>query len=213
MRKTRRSILIFLLAVVFVLPDIPALARESKVQSSPWLEIKDDILYVHSDTPGDESLTLEDFDPKLDLKKVRLPRYRMTLIVPQTPLGAVMFSLATNALINQEREQRGLQALAFDPGLTRDAFVRAQECAQSFSHTRPDGRSCMTAITAQDGWTMAAENIAAGQFTPKEVVDSWMTSPGHRANILKPDLTRMGVGYYYSGTGYFVYWSNLFLNN
>lgn len=213
MRKARRSILIFLLAIMFVLPDIPALARESKVQSSPWLEIKDNILYVHSDTPGDESLTLEDFDPELDLKKVRMPRYRMTLTVPQTPLGAVMFSLATNALINEEREQRGLKPLAFDPCLTRDAFVRAEECSRYFSHTRPDGSSCMTAITVSDGWTMAAENIAAGQFTPKDVVADWMTSPGHRANILNPGLTRMGVGYCYSGAGYFVYWSNLFLND
>lgn len=213
MRKLRRSILIFLLAVMFVLPDIPALARESKIQSGSWLEIKDDVLYVYSDTPGDECLTLEDFDPELDLKEIRLSRYWMTITVPQTTLGAVMFTLATNALINEEREQRGLKPLAFDPGLTQDAFVRARECGQSFSHTRPDGRSCMTAITARDGWTMAAENIAAGQFTPKEVVASWMSSPGHRANILDPDLTRMGVGYYYSGADYFVYWANLFLNN
>ncbi len=213
MRKTRRSVLIFLLAIMFVLPDIPALAREDKLQSGSWLEIKDDVLYVYSDTPGDECLTLEDFDPKLDLKEISLSRYRMTITVPQTPLGAVMFALATNALINEEREQRGLKPLAFDPGLTQDAFVRARECGQSFSHTRPDGQSCMTAITARDGWTMAAENIAAGSFTPKKVVASWMSSPGHRANILNPGLTRMGIGYYYSGAGYFVYWANLFVNN
>jgi uncharacterized protein YkwD len=56
------------------------------------------------------------------------------------------------------------------------------------------------------GWQMLAENIAAGQSTPEDVMDAWMNSPGHQANILSPDAWEIGVGYY-AGSGYYYrYW-------
>lgn len=56
----------------------------------------------------------------------------------------------------------------------------------------------------------AGENIAAGQTTPAQVVDAWMNSPGHRANILERAYKYIGVGYVNSGSGYRHYWVQMF---
>ena len=58
---------------------------------------------------------------------------------------------------------------------------------------------------------MAAENIAAGYATPKAVVEGWMNSPGHRANILTSGLKKLGVGYTTSNDRYGHYWVQLFI--
>jgi serralysin len=66
-----------------------------------------------------------------------------------------------------------------------------------FSHTGSDGSTMVSRIVATGYvYTRLAENLAAGQATPKQVVDSWMTSPSHRAIILNCDLREMGIGYY-----------------
>lgn len=57
----------------------------------------------------------------------------------------------------------------------------------------------------------AAENLAAGQRTPKEVVNAWMNSPGHRANILKKEVSEIGVGYV-NGGKYGHYWTQMFIS-
>jgi uncharacterized protein YkwD len=59
-------------------------------------------------------------------------------------------------------------------------------------------------------FSYAGENIAAGQRTPQEVVNSWMNSPGHRANILNRNYTKIGVGYA-SGGEYGTYWTQMFI--
>ena len=108
-------------------------------------------------------------------------------------------------LCNEERESAGLSPLKKSDSLTDSAAVRAGELPQKFSHTRPDGSSCFTALT-EKGKT-CGENIAAGHQNPEQVVEGWMNSPGHRANILNPDFTEIGVGYNESGN----YWVQLFL--
>ena len=113
-------------------------------------------------------------------------------------------------LVNQERAKAGLKPLTVDAGVSRAAAVRAQEIVRSFSHTRPDGSSFSTALT-QNGVSFrgSGENIAYGQRTPEEVMRGWMNSQGHRANILNPSFTSIGVGYYQSGNGT-GYWTQLF---
>ncbi|KYH34777.1 cysteine-rich secretory protein family protein [Clostridium tepidiprofundi DSM 19306] len=59
-------------------------------------------------------------------------------------------------------------------------------------------------------FTMAGENIALGQRTPKEVMNSWMNSPGHRSNILNPNYTEIGVGIAYSKDRG-IYWTQMFI--
>lgn len=109
-------------------------------------------------------------------------------------------------LINKERKKAGLSPLTADNALNDVAALRAAELTKKFDHTRPDGSSCFTAIKdAGIKYFTAAENIARGQKSAESVVKSWMNSPGHRANILNGDVTKIGVGYVkYNGKYYWV---------
>lgn len=98
-------------------------------------------------------------------------------------------------LVNQERVKEGLAALQTNDAISEAAQVRAAELPALFDHTRPDGSSCFTALDEAGVryWT-AGENIAAGYSTPEQVVEGWMNSTGHRANILSSSFTTIGVG-------------------
>ena len=113
------------------------------------------------------------------------------------------------ALVNAERAKYGLSALKVDSRVQQAAQVRAKETVQSFSHTRPNGSSFSTALTeAGVSYTRSGENIAYGQSTPQQVVQAWMNSSGHRANVLNESFTTIGVGYTVSGGT--AYWAQLF---
>ena len=58
----------------------------------------------------------------------------------------------------------------------------------------------------------AAENIAAGYFSVAEVMDGWMNSEGHRTNLLNTKYSRVGIGFYYSSSGYKTNWVQMFAN-
>lgn len=114
------------------------------------------------------------------------------------------------ALVNAERAKAGLNALTLDTEIASAALVRAKETEISFSHTRPDGRHFSTALNDSGiSFRGAGENIAWGQKTPEEVMNGWMNSEGHRANILNPNFTKIGVGYYQNSAGR-NYWTQLF---
>lgn len=113
-------------------------------------------------------------------------------------------------LVNEERAKAGLHALTLKEDITEAAQVRAVECETLFSHTRPNGTSFVTALKeAGVSYRGAGENIAWGQKTPEQVMEGWMNSPGHRANILNKNYTSIGVGYYQNASGV-NYWSQLF---
>lgn len=111
-------------------------------------------------------------------------------------------------LVNDIRAQNGLSLLTSTTALQNAAQARTAEIATSFSHTRPNGKSCFT-ILGEHGvsYRAAGENIAMGQKTPAAVVDAWMNSEGHRANILNASFTQLGVGYDASRSG----WVQLFI--
>ncbi|MCH5194570.1 MAG: hypothetical protein J1F11_11450 [Oscillospiraceae bacterium] len=112
-------------------------------------------------------------------------------------------------LVNKERKNAGRSELISDDTLNEIAQMRANELTQKFSHTRPDGSSCFTAFDEAGVVNMAAaENIAAGQKNSKEVMNSWMNSPGHKSNILNSSYTKIGVGCVKSGGKY--YWVQVF---
>ena len=119
------------------------------------------------------------------------------------------FASQVVALVNAERAKQGLSALTIDTKVQQAALMRAKESAQSFSHTRPNGSSFSTALTeAGVSYRTAGENIAYGQSTPQQVMNAWMNSSGHRANILNANYTTIGVGYtVINGTAY---WAQLF---
>lgn len=113
-------------------------------------------------------------------------------------------------LVNQERTKAGLNAVTLDQNIASAALVRAKEIETSFSHTRPNGSKFSTALTEQ-GVTFkgAGENIAWGQKSPEAVMQAWMNSEGHRANILNKNFTKIGVGYYQNASGR-NFWTQLF---
>lgn len=117
------------------------------------------------------------------------------------------------AIMNQIRAENGLSALTTTQELMNTAQMRAEEITVSFSHDRPDGSSCFTAFS-QNGvsYRAAGENIAAGQNNPQYVMDCWMNSAGHRANILNPAFNHVGIGCNYSNDYYGIYWAENFTN-
>ncbi|MDO5520837.1 MAG: CAP domain-containing protein [bacterium] len=108
--------------------------------------------------------------------------------------GTINYDYINNVLklVNKERKEKGLKALTLDTSLTHSAIQRSYEIAMYFSHTRPNGQSCFTAI--ETPWSAVGENIAAGYSTPEKVVNGWMNSPGHRANMLNETYNAIGIG-------------------
>ena len=109
-------------------------------------------------------------------------------------------------IVNKERAAVGLSALKNDSTLAAVADLRAEEITRKFDHTRPDGTDCFTAFeSAGIKNVYMGENIALGQVDASDVMNSWMNSSGHKANILKSEFTRIGVGCYeYNGRYYWV---------
>ena len=105
------------------------------------------------------------------------------------------------ALVNQQRSENGVATLTWDEGMYELACVRAQECVQNFSHTRPDG-------TLVSDTYLYGENLAMNYKSTTNLINGWMNSPGHRGNILNSDYTK-GVMACYLCDGVY-YWVNLF---
>lgn len=114
--------------------------------------------------------------------------------IPKLEMGPSEMQQEVLRLVNIEREKAGLAPLEYVFSLQEAADLRASEIKQSFSHTRPDGNSCFTVL---DGFNYyaAGENIAKGYRTPEAVVEGWMNSDGHRANILSPDFNGIVIGF------------------
>lgn len=113
-------------------------------------------------------------------------------------------------LTNQERAKAGLKALQIDAKLTQSAQAKSQDMKDKnyFSHTSPTYGSPFDQMKSFGvTYRSAAENIAMGQRSAAEVVKAWMESPGHRANIMNPSYTHIGVGL--SDSGY--YWTQQFI--
>lgn len=111
-------------------------------------------------------------------------------------------------LVNIERANYGLSPLEENSTLEEYAQLRSTEIVSKFSHERPDGTRALEYLRGLGTLRTYGENIAMGQKTPEDVVDAWMNSEGHRANILKSDFTMIGVGCYKSGGAY--HWVQIF---
>jgi len=113
-------------------------------------------------------------------------------------------------LVNAERTKAGLAPLTLDIQLTSAAQIRAQEQYTLFSHTRPNGSSYRTVLDENGiSYMGCGENVAYGFRNPQAVMQGWMNSEGHKANILQEKFTHIGIGYYVGPNGY-SYWSQLF---
>lgn len=116
-------------------------------------------------------------------------------------------------LTNAERAKGGCGPLKHDPQLRAAAFGHSDDMAKNnyFDHDSRDGRSFMDRIKAAGftGGSAWAENIAFGQPSPASVVEGWMKSSGHRANIMNCRFTLIGVGAAKNAQGR-IYWTQDF---
>lgn len=131
---------------------------------------------------------------------------------PEIPDGSQdAYAKQVVSLVNAERAKAGLPALKIHTKAESAALLRAKEIERSFSHTRPNGSDFSTVLTSAGiSFQSAGENIAYGQKTPSSVMNDWMNSSGHRANILNANFTSMAVGHYQNSAGV-DYWVQLFL--
>ena len=113
-------------------------------------------------------------------------------------------------LVNEIRVQNGLNALTYDWELSRVARYKSQDMKDNnyFAHNSPVyGTPFQMIKNFGLTYRSAGENIAKGYSSPQAVVNGWMNSSGHRANILNANYTHIGVGYVASGN----YWTQMFI--
>lgn len=108
-------------------------------------------------------------------------------------------------LVNEERAKENLAPLAMDRSTQNVAMLRSNECSIYYDHMRPNG---LDFFTLEGDIFICGENIAIGYSTPEAVMDGWMNSPGHRANIMSSYATSIGIGCYESEGG--LYWTQTF---
>lgn len=132
------------------------------------------------------------------------------LNIPTTDSSVLSYEKEVVRLVNEIRAENGLQALTYDWELSRVARYKSQDMKDNkyFSHTSPTYGSPFQMIKNFGiTYRSAGENIAKGYATPQAVVNGWMNSSGHRANILNASFNRIGVGYVASGN----YWTQMFI--
>lgn len=132
------------------------------------------------------------------------------LTIPQQDSTTQEFETQVVRLVNQIRQENGLQPLTANWELSRVARYKSQDMKDNryFSHTSPTYGSPFQMIKAFGiSYRTAGENIAKGYATPQAVVNGWMNSSGHRANILNGSYKQIGVGYVAGGN----YWTQMFI--
>ena len=149
--------------------------------------------------------------PRVQLSVLALSALLLTFfILPVSQAAASPDLNRVIVLVNEQRRAAGCADLTWNAQLASAADRHAQDMAANnyFSHTSKDGATFTTRIkNAGYRYRRAAENLAAGQQTPDEVVASWMASESHRANILDCRLKEIGIGYGFNGAStYGAYW-------
>lgn len=132
------------------------------------------------------------------------------LNIPQISDAVLNYESEVVRLVNGYRAQYGLKPLTMNWELSRVARYKSEDMYANryFSHTSPTYGSPFDMMRAFGlSYRSAGENIAYGQRTPAAVVNAWMNSSGHRANILSSSYTQIGVGYCPNG----YYWTQMFI--
>lgn len=133
------------------------------------------------------------------------------ITIPARDSKVTEFEQEVIRLVNEIRAEKGLKALSYDWELSRVARNKSQDMKDNnyFSHTSPVYGSPFQMIRNFGiSFRSAGENIAKGYATPQAVVNGWMNSSGHRANILNAGYTHIGVGYVSGGN----YWTQMFIS-
>ncbi|MGX1672908.1 CAP domain-containing protein [Streptomyces sp. NPDC055400] len=128
------------------------------------------------------------------------PRAPRTTASPSAPATTAPASGATArvlTLVNNERSKAGCSPLTMNAKLTKAAQDHSKDMAshRNMSHTGSDGSSPDDRITrAGYSWSSYGENVAYGYSTPEKVMAAWMSSPGHKRNILDCSFKEIGIG-------------------
>ncbi len=133
-----------------------------------------------------------------------------TINIPTVDTSVMAFEQEVIRLVNEIRVQNGLKTLTYDWELSRVARIKSQDMKDNryFSHNSPVyGTPFQMIKNFGISYRSAGENIAKGYATPQAVVNGWMNSSGHRANILNSNFTHIGVGYVAGGN----YWTQMFI--
>lgn len=130
--------------------------------------------------------------------------------IPTTDDAFTDFEQEVIRLVNEIRVKNGLKALQYDWELARVARYKSQDMKDNgyFSHNSPVYGTPFQMIKSFGiSYRSAGENIAKGYSSPQAVVNGWMSSSGHRANILNANYTHIGVGFVSGGN----YWTQMFI--
>ncbi len=130
--------------------------------------------------------------------------------VPSTEEKALIMEVFT--LLNQHRASKGVAALTYDDKLESaiEGHCHHMAAHDFFDHKAPESSvSSPWTRAGLCGTSASGENIAAGQSSPSSVMQSWINSPGHNANMLNAGFTRVGIGYY-AGGSWGSYWGQIF---
>ena len=133
-----------------------------------------------------------------------------TINIPMVDASVTAFEQEVIRLVNEIRVQNGLKTLTYDWELSRVARLKSQDMKDNryFAHNSPVyGTPFQMMKNFGISYRSAGENIAKGYATPQAVVNGWMNSSGHRANILNGNFTHIGVGYVAGGN----YWTQMFI--
>lgn len=147
-------------------------------------------------------------NPNISNPALIYPGQKIT--IPTIDASVTKYESEVVSLVNAERAKNGLSPLTQDWELSRVARYKSQDMKDNsyFSHTSPIYGSPFDMIKSFGiSYRTAGENIAKGQSTPQAVVNAWMNSSGHRANILNRSYTKIGVGYVADGK----YWTQMFI--
>lgn len=133
------------------------------------------------------------------------------ITIPTLDSSVTAYEAEVVRLVNEIRVKNGLKELQQDWQLSRVARYKSQDMKDKkyFSHTSPTYGSPFQMMKSFGiTYKTAGENIARGYSTPEAVVNGWMNSSGHRANILNSSFTHIGVGYVSGGS----YWTQMFIS-
>lgn len=191
------------------------LGAEIPVATPPDLEVADP---SGSDEPNEESpadsADSEPYPTDADLQCADDPDICRFCgppidVVESCSDGDETFECRVYELVNERRADVGLAALDYDGTLAQSAMIHAMDLnyCDYFAHDSLDGTTFFDRCV-DNGYpeTCTGENIGGGQSTPEDVVEAWMESPGHRANILYEHHTEVGIAFYEGEGTYGRYW-------
>ena len=199
-----KKILIFLIALVQITAVIPSYAQSTEV----YTVVKGDSMWKIAVKHEVGLSEIKSANPHIANPELIYPG--QVLNIPKTDLAVLNSENEVIRLVNEIRVKNGLSPLTADWELSRVARYKSQDMKDNnyFSHTSPVYGSPFNMLKNFGiSYKGAAENIAKGQKTPQAVVNGWMNSSGHRANILNATYKKIGVGYVPSGN----YWTQMFI--